>query len=91
MIEVLGLEDIAEEHVELKRLLINTQQLAILNIQNGISHIETYIEYRENIENYYHILYFFCPISVCSVCPKHSPNTFFGCVLAEDVGNFWKT
>lgn len=53
MIEVLGLEDVAEEHVELKRLLTNTQQLAILNIQNGISHIETYIEYRENIENYY--------------------------------------
>ena len=53
MIEVLGLEDIAEEHVELKRLLTNTQQLAILNIQNGISHIETYIEFRENIENYY--------------------------------------
>ena len=54
MIEVLGLEDVAEEHVELKRILTcHTQQLAILNIQNGISHIETYIEFRNNIENYY--------------------------------------
>ena len=52
-IEVQGIEDVAEEHVELKRLLIDTQELAILNIQNGIDIVTTYIEYIDNIENYF--------------------------------------
>ena len=52
-IEVQGIEDVAEEHVELKRLLIDSQELAILNIQNGIDIVKTYIEYIDNIENYY--------------------------------------
>lgn len=52
-IEVQGLEDVSEEHVELKRLLTKAQELSILNIENGILLIETYIELRVNIENYY--------------------------------------
>ena len=52
-IEVQGLGDVAEEHVELKRLLNNTQRLAISNTQNGIELIQTYIDYRNNIETYY--------------------------------------
>ena len=52
-IEVQGIEDVAEEHVELKRLLIDSEELAILNIQNGIDIVKTYIEYIDNIENYY--------------------------------------
>ena len=52
-IEVQGIEDVAEEHVELKRLLIDSQELAILNTQNGIDIVKTYIEYIDNIENYY--------------------------------------
>ena len=52
-IEVQGLGDVAEEHVELKRLLNDTQRLAISNTQNGIELIQTYIDYRNNIETYY--------------------------------------
>ena len=47
-----GLGDVAEEHVELKRLL-NDIKLAISNTQNGIELIQTYIDYRNNIETYY--------------------------------------
>jgi hypothetical protein len=52
-IEVQGIEDVAEEHVELKRLLLDTQELAILNTQNGIDIVKTYIEYIDNIEDYF--------------------------------------
>ena len=52
-IEVQGIEDVAEEHVELKRLLTDSQDLAILNTQNGIDIVATYIEYIDNIEDYF--------------------------------------
>ena len=52
-IEVQGIEDVAEEHVELKRLLIDTQELAILNTQNGIDIVKTYIKFIDNIEDFY--------------------------------------
>jgi hypothetical protein len=52
-IEVQGIEDVAEEHVELKRLLTDSQDLAILNTQNGIDIVATYIEYIDNVEDYF--------------------------------------
>ena len=52
-IEIQGLTDVAEEHVELKRLLINAQDLSISNAQNGIENIKNFIAYVDNWERYF--------------------------------------
>lgn len=52
-IEIQGLTDVAEEHVELKRLLINTQDLSISNAQNGIESLKNFIAYVDNWEKYF--------------------------------------
>ena len=53
-IEVQGIEDVAEEHVELKRLLIDTQELAILNYSERNRYCyDISLNILINIENYF--------------------------------------